>query len=98
MANAWVPATVVFMFRASSIYERVVSDDKARINLTHIEDLKYPIQLQSPSRNLALYIARSKVFNHLILLGLFVQLPLYFPNASVIITTVSGRPQVYIAG
>ena len=83
----------LFVSGASSVYEGVISDDKARTRLTYTEDLKYRIQHRSPSPNLALDIVRSKVFNHLIPLGLFIHLPLYFLDCPVINTTVGGRSQ-----
>ena len=59
--------------------------------LTHIENLKNPVQLHPPTRNLSLPIARSKVFDQFILPGQFVDLPLYFLNTPVVKTTVVGR-------
>ena len=56
----------------------MVSDDKAGTHSTHIEDLKNPIQLHPPTRNLSLPIARSKVFDEFVLAGQFLDLLLYF--------------------
>ena len=71
----------------------MVSNGKTGTHLTHIEDPKNPIQLQPPTRNLSLAVARSKVFNQFILPGQFVNLPLYFLDTPVIKTTVVGRAQ-----
>ena len=71
--------------------ERMVSDDRIGSRLTHVEDLKNPIQLRPPTRNLSLPIARSKVFDQFILPGQFVDLALYFLNAPVIKSMVVGR-------
>ena len=73
--------------------ERIVSNDKTGTHLTHIEDLKNPIQLHPPTGNLSLPVACSKVFNKFILPGQFVHLPLYFLNTPVIKSTVGGRPR-----
>ena len=71
--------------------ERTVSNDKAGIHLTHIEDLKNLIQLYPPARNLSLSIARREVFDEFLLPGQFFDLLLYFLNTPVIKNTVSGR-------
>ena len=69
----------------------MVSSDKVGTHSTHVEDLKNPIQLQPPTRDLPLPIARSKVFNQFILPGQFVDLPLYFLNTPATKSTVGGR-------
>ena len=69
----------------------MVNEDKIGTHSTHVEDLKNPIQLQPPARDLSLPIARSKVFDQFILPGQFVDLPLYFLNTSVIKSTAVGR-------
>ena len=71
----------------------MVSDDKVGTHSTHVEDLKNPIQLQPPTRDLSLPVARSKVFRQFILAGQFVNLPLYLLNTSVTKSTVGGRSQ-----
>ena len=71
--------------------ERMVSSDKAGIHSTHIEDLKNPIQLQLPTRDFSLPIARSKVLNQFILPGQFVDLALYFLDTPATKSMVGGR-------
>ena len=71
----------------------MISSDEAGTHSTYIEDLKNPIQLQPPTRDLSLPITRSKVFNQFILAGQFVDLLLYFLNTPVIGNTVGGKPQ-----
>ena len=69
----------------------MVSDGGVGTRLTHIEDLQNFIELQLPTGNLSLTIARSKVFNEFILAGQFVDLPLYFLNTPVTESSVVGR-------
>ena len=71
----------------------MLSNDKAEKYPTHIEDLKNFIQPRLPTSNLSLDVVHSKIFNQAILLGLFVDLPLYFLNTPAIETTVGGRSQ-----
>ena len=60
--------------------ERIVSNGKARKHLTHIKDLKNPVQPRPPTRNLSLPIARSEAFDQFIFPGQFPDLPLYSLN------------------
>ena len=76
----------------------MVSNSKAETHSAHIEDLKNPIQLQPPARDLSLPITRSKVFNQFILAGQLVDLSLYLPNTPVVGNTVGRGLKVYIAG
>ena len=80
--------------------ERIVSNDVdiTKTHLTHIENLKNPIQLQPPTRNLSLPIARSKVFDKFVLPGQFLDLLLYFPNTPVIKSTLVEGSEVYVTG
>ena len=74
--------------------ERMISNDKTGTwHSTHIEDLKNPIQLQPPTRNLPLVITGSKVFDQRVLPGQFVDLPLNFLNTPVIKSTVGKDPK-----
>ena len=69
----------------------MVNDDKIGTHLTHIKDLKNPIQLRPPTRNLFLIMSRSQEFGQCILPGQFVDRSLYFLNTPVIKSTVGGR-------
>ena len=71
----------------------MIRDGKAETHSTHIEDLKDPVQLQPPTRNLSLPIARSKVFDQFVLLGKLFDLLLHFLNTSVIKSAVGARSQ-----
>ena len=72
---------------------RMVSNGKKGSHLTHIKDLKDPIQLQPPTRNLPLVITSSKVFDQRVLPGQFFDLPLNFLNTPVIKNTVGKDPK-----
>ena len=74
----------------------MVGDDKTGTHSTHVEDLKYPVKFQPPTRDLSLSIARSEVFNQLILASQFVHLPLYFLNAPVIGSALAEGFEVFI--
>ena len=71
--------------------EQTVSNNRAETHPTIIEDPKNSIQLQPPTHNLSLEVARGKVFDEFVLPGQCFDFLLYFLNTPVVKSVVSGR-------
>ena len=69
----------------------VISDGQAGTCLTHVEDLKDPIQVRLPTRNLILVVPRVKKSGDAAPPTLFDDLILDFRDGTVIESAISGR-------
>ena len=68
-----------------------ISDSRAGTHLTHVEDLKDPIQVRLPTRNLILVVFRAKKSRDTAPPTLFDDLLLYFRDGPAIESVISGR-------
>ena len=68
-----------------------ISDGQTGTHLTHVEDLKDPIQVRLPTRNLILVVPRAKESRDAAPLTLFDDLLLDFRDGPVIESKISGR-------